>query len=134
MVDSVLLTRDYVNDISKYLEKRELQSNNSQNSRYKMNFLPLIISDYYHYGTNPYDFLRFDKSNNAISIGEALYMAAYRMMIAYETRPLENTEQSLYNGLVGLYYGDYTIKDGIEQYAEIEAGNYYLHNKKKHYK
>lgn len=129
MVDSVLLTRNYVNDISKYLEKRELQSNNSQNSRYKMNFLPLIISDYYHYGTNPYDFLRFDKSNSAISIGEALYMAAYRIMIAYETRPLENTEQSLYNGLVGLYYGDYTIKDGIEQYAEIEAVNYYLHNK-----
>lgn len=129
MVSSVLLTRKRVNEVYNYTQKRESQNNNANSGSYKMGFFPTIVSDYFHYGVNPYDYLKYDSSSSEVSIGEMLYMAAYRIFVAKKTRgtTIETSVENDNNGVTVA-----TLKtnedEGVE-YADIEAYNYYLHKK-----
>ena len=95
IIKATLSYRKLFNAIEDYLDK--VMQSGDANSDFVQNFFPIMVSDMFYNGANPYSYL-----NDSNDLGEVLYMFLLRYRAAVMTR------------------------EGDHDYAEMEARNFYL--------
>lgn len=101
IVKATLAYRKLFNAIEDYLKKS--QQSEETNGDFVQNFFPIMLSDVFYNGTNPYKYL-----NDNTDLGEILYMHLLRYRAARMTGGARST------------------KDKDATYADLEARNFYM--------
>lgn len=101
IVKATLAYRKLFNSIEDYLKKS--QQSEETNGDFVQNFFPIMLSDVFYNGTNPYKYL-----NDNTDLGEILYMHLLRYRAARMTGGARST------------------KDKDATYADLEARNFYM--------
>ena len=101
IVKATLAYRKLFNAIEDYLKKS--QQSEETNGDFVQNFFPIMLSDVFYNGTNPYKYL-----NDNTDLGEILYMHLLRYRAARMTGGARST------------------KDIDATYADLEARNFYM--------
>ena len=101
IVKATLAYRKLFNAIEDYLKKS--QQSEETNGDFVQNFFPIMLSDVFYDGTNPYKYL-----NDNTDLGEILYMHLLRYRAARMTGGARST------------------KDIDATYADLEARNFYM--------
>lgn len=101
IVKATLAYRKLFNAIEDYLKKS--QQSEETNGDFVQNFFPIMLSDVFYDGTNPYKYL-----NDNTDLGEILYMHLLRYRAARMTGGARST------------------KDKDATYADLEARNFYM--------